>query len=152
MVMVKTLEKQRVKLEEEKRRLILKEKLIKEAEKKKRIRGFSLIGKLAYKANIDLLDQETLLGAFLELSERVKDASDIEKWRSRAAQFLNVEASKNSKALSVIFLTEPTEEHKNFMRQLGFKWNRIRKEYLGHSSKDILEKMLVGISIKISEV
>ncbi len=150
--MEKNLDKQREKLENEKQKILIKEKLFREKEKKKRVKQFYEIGGIAFKANIDRMDKETMLGAFLEISERLQKNSDQESWKIKANQFLQTEPLKDKIAFSVVFSSEPQREIKETLKENGFKWNRIRKEYLGYGSRNDLEKILSGLEAKICEI
>lgn len=67
---------------------MLKEKLIKEKERQVRARRLVEIGKLAGKAEIDRLDEEVILRAFLEIAENLKEKkNNLEKWKKKQKSF-----------------------------------------------------------------
>lgn len=142
-------EEKKKKIDESIEKNLLKKKLLLAKEKKKRAVKFSDIGRIAFKANIDLLDEHVLLGAFLEIANNSNE-TNFEKWKSLAQQFLN---SKNSNQIFCIkFLEEAGIEIKQKLKENKFSWNRIRKEYYGKGDKIEIEKMLQGCKFTLEEI
>ena len=146
------LEQKKLKLDEEKKKLLLKAQLLQEQEKKKRVKRFQEIGRLAYKANIDHLSSEALLGVFLEIAENSQQEASIQKWQTRAQAFLKTRSEENSTPLAIKFKAEVSKKIADQLRELNFKWNRFRKEYYGYGNKSQLTHLLDGANCHIQEV
>ena len=80
--------KEKEKIERERKRLQEKEKFLKEKERRKRIERAKEIGKIAVKTEIDAMEKDLLLGAFLEIGERIGDENSVSSWRKKAEDFL----------------------------------------------------------------
>lgn len=150
--MAQAVEIKKVKLEEAKQKIILQEKLIKEIERKKRARNFSEVGRIAFKADIDEIDKDAMFGAFLEISEKLKSGNSLENWKEKAKLFLESNDQKKQVGYSVIFSKDLSVEVKQIMKNLGFKWNRIRKEFYGYSDLKTLQFELKNSDAKITEI
>ena len=129
------------KLEMMKKKIQLQEKILKEKEKRQRALRFEEIGRIAVKANIDSLDENTILGAFLEISEKINERKTIEDWKRRAEKFLTVAEKTDDSPISISFKNDPSTEIKNKLKDANFKWNRFRKEYYGFGNKSELETL-----------
>ncbi|CUI18067.1 Putative conjugative transfer protein TraD (plasmid) [Candidatus Protochlamydia naegleriophila] len=144
------------KFEEKKKRIderieknLLKKKLLLAKEKKRRAIKFSDIGRIAFKANIDFLDEDILLGAFLEIAMNSNE-SNFSKWKTLASEF---SSSKSSNQIySINFLEEPESSIKQKLKENKFSWNRFRKEYYGKGDKIGIEKMLQGCKFTLEEI
>ena len=150
--MAQAVEIKKVKLEEAKQKIILQERLIKEIEKKKRAKNFSEVGRIAFKADIDEIDKNVMFGAFLEISEKIKNGNSLEDWKEKAKSFIEANEQKQQVGFSVIFSKEPNVEERQIMKNLGFKWNRIRKEFYGYSDLKTLQFELKNSDAKITEI
>lgn len=75
-----SLEQKKKILAQKKARLQKYEALLKAQERKEKLSHRIKIGELAEKAGIDKLDSDALLGAFMELSERMTDLTIKEHW------------------------------------------------------------------------
>jgi hypothetical protein len=146
-----SLEKKKLKLDEEKQKLLLREKILKEQEKKKRAKQFIEVGRLAYKANIDQLDPHILLGAFLEIAQN-KNERQIEKWKQNSESFINEQGETNSVPLTIKFKTEPDQSIINQLSELKFKWNRFLKIYYGKGNRKNIESLLNNCNYQMEEV
>lgn len=144
-----SLELEKEKLEKKKKQLLLKEKLIKEKERQVRARRLIEIGKLAGKAEIDRLDEEVILGAFLEIAENLKEKNNLEKWKKKAKAFLENTEESTQEPLIISFSSNPIPEIKSLLRELNFKWNNFRKEFYGYGDRKSLERALVGTDFRI---
>jgi hypothetical protein len=140
------------KLSEKKQQILQAQKLLirqeREKEKRIRIKKSIEIGKLACKANIDLIDSQALLGAFLELAHRASEAKNIEKWQQAAKDFLH-KSQFEQQTLCVSFQSEPSSEVKKRIQDLGFRWNKFRKEFYGYGKKIDIENMFKDLPCKI---
>jgi len=137
------------KIEMKKKKLLLKEKLLKEKEKQAQARRLTEIGKLARKAQIDHLDEESLLGAFLDIAERHQEQKDLENWKQKAKAFLENTTEGAQDALIISFSSNPTPEIKSLFRELNFKWNSFRKEFYGYGHRRSIEETLSGSDFQI---
>ena len=140
-------EKQKIELK--KKKLLLKEKFIREKEKQAQARKLTDIGKLARKAEIDHLDEETLLGAFLDIAERHYEQKSLVNWKEKAKAFLENTAEDSQDPLIISFSSIPTPEIKSLLRELSFKWNSFRKEFYGYGHRRSIEEALAGTDFRI---
>lgn len=130
-----SLSHQKEKLERQKARLQQQETKLKELERKKRTRRLIELGGLIVKAELDDLNNNTLLGALLSLKQqRVDNKHRIQEWTNAGATAFEASSSINDdKApLVITFKAEPPRELKSQLRDLNFKWNPFRKEWYGY--------------------
>ena len=146
-------------LEDEKKKLALKksrieaqEKRLKEKERKVRTRRLIELGGLISKAGVDELNNNALLGALLDIKERLKEESTIKKWKDKGAAAFEKDRAQNGEALIVSFDSEPPREAKDVLKKLGLRWNRFRREWQGYAKKDILEKELKDFIARVESV
>lgn len=141
------------KIAKKKQLLSRKQRLLMERERgqerKKRIKKSIEVGKLACKANIDLLDEKALLGAFLEISNQSKNLELIETWKNKAEQFLNSNKGEKTQSLCVSFAELPKAELKSKMKKMGFTWNKYRSEFYGKGTKEEIEKEFKSLKCKV---
>jgi hypothetical protein len=149
--MAVSLEEKKKKLSEKKQDLLLKEKIIREKEKRQRFEKFSSVGELAYNANIDHLDHSILLGAFLEIAQIANKANE-EKWQRNAEEFMKKQEAKIATPVSIRFLEEPTKEAKEKLKGMSLKWNSFRKEFYGYGNKKEIEESLIGLKFQVEEI
>ena len=149
--MTSRLEEKKRKIDEQIEKNLLKKKMLLDREKRKRASKFSEIGKLAYQANIDKLEENILLGAFLEIANTAND-ENILKWKNAAKKFSNTSSNDSNQVLCISFLEEPTLEIKKLLKERKFFWNRFRKEYHGKSKKSDIENLLIDCKFKIEEI
>ena len=150
--MLGKLEERKKKVDEEIEKNLLRKKILLTQEKKKRIAKFSQVGKLAYQANIDQLEETVLLGAFLEIAKAKENEEQIIKWQIQAEEFLNQQSKKSGQYVSIYFLEEPSSEIKKSLKSNKFYWNRFRKEFYGKAEKPQIESLLQGCKYKIEEI
>jgi hypothetical protein len=146
------LEEEKKKLALKKSRIEAKEKRLKEKERKVRTRRLIELGGLVSKAGIEELNNNALLGAFLDIKERLKEEPTVKKWKDKGAAAFEKDKAQNGEALIVSFNAEPPREAKNKLRNLGLRWNRFRREWQGYGKKDLLEKELQGFDATIESV
>lgn len=139
----------RDRLEQEKERLRLKERMIKIREKKRMAREFVNIGRLAHQAKIDHLDATLLLGAFIDVAGKANDKDVQHVWKELAAAHMKNRLKNEDVPLCVTFAEDPKKETKDALKELGFQWNRFRREWAGYGQKDALEKLLDGMQVTI---
>ena len=144
--------KEKEKLEQIKKNIALKEKILKKKELKEATKNLILIGKLAKKANIDLLDSKILLGAFLDIQSKKKDDLITNKWEKEGEEFLK-EKNENEKTPMIIsFEKELSKEDKLKLKNLKIKWNSFRKEWYGNANKQDLEILFPKNKITVEEI
>jgi len=137
------------KLEKKKKRILLQERLIKEKQKKKQHKRFAEIGKLANRAKIDGLDDETLLGAFLEIAEQLDQQEKKMNWKQVALVFLQESYQDMTNPLIISFNSQPEEQVIELLQGLKFRFNKFRNEYYGHADRKSLEQELAGSDFNI---
>jgi hypothetical protein len=135
----------------EKEKIRKKEKELKEREKKIRAKKFIDIGRLAFSIAIDTLEQDAMLGAFLEISEKIND-KNISAWKKKAKEYNENRKTLDSTPLSVCFKSPPNKEIKDQFKDLGFRWNSFRKEFFGHGQYSIVNDLIKGLDCKIEVI
>jgi hypothetical protein len=138
-------------LEKAKSYIEAKRKEIKKREQRITQKRFLEIGRLAYRTNISKMDDESLLGAFIELQEKAEDPANIDMWKSKAAAIRSVEEKKRM-PLSVCFKETPPLEIKALLKELKFKWNSFRKEYYGYGEKSGIIDLLKNYQVEIEVI
>lgn len=149
--MTTDLEKKKSKIEEKQKNLLQEKIRLAEKEKKIRDKRFFDIGRLANKANIEHLDNEILLGAFIEISNNSKEESLLKKWKKIAEEFSNEKMQSDKTPIVIKFKTDPRKEILSILKEENFKWCRFRKEFQGLSNyekiKDLLQETDASIQI-----
>ncbi len=143
------LDKMKESLSVKKQKLKEKEQIIKAQEKRSRQKRLSELGGLAYKAEIDKLDENILLGAFLEIAERSSDQKSIKTWLEKSKQ---IAMNKQSNRLLISFKNPPSFEIKDKLKQLNFRWNSFRGEYYGYGEENMIAEILNGLDFTIEVV
>lgn len=146
------MQKKLEKLEAQIERNLLRKKELLEKEKKKRVAKFSNIGRLAFRANIDTLDEEVLLGAFLEIAERMQQPENLQTWQVHARAFEKTQNDTSQQVFSVYFEEEPHKDIKQKMKSWKFIYNRYKREYCGKAEREQLEQLLKSCKVKIEEI
>lgn len=139
---IKTVDEKLSELKEKEKQLIAKEK----SSYQKRLLD---IGRLAAKANIDSLDSNILLGAFLEIASRMNDKECVSTWIKNSS---NKEQEKKGNRFAVSFKEQPSNEVKELLKSLGFRWNSFRGEYFGIASAESLEEISKKAKCKIDSL
>lgn len=133
------------KLAEKKARIEHKEKLIREKERKKKVRRFIEIGNIASRFGMDALDDPALIGAFAEMEERSKNPAIMDEWKKRSETL-----SKGSHLpLMISFGKELTDDMKKFLKENRFRWNTFRKEWHGYGIKQEIEELVKSCHGKV---
>ncbi len=143
------LEEEKKKLEKKKKKLRIAEQIIKEVEKRSKMRRLSEIGKLAQRAKIDEIDREILLGAFLEIAEKSSSPNLLETWKKKATEWQQKTEESYQEPLAISFQSEPNKKIRSILRENKFRWNSFRGEYCGLGKKEELEKLLSGTNVEI---
>lgn len=128
------LEKLSKKLEQEKAKLQKTEALAKALRIKARQQNLMKIGELLEKAKIDQVAHTILLGAFLEISEKMHEEKLKAFWQTKGDNALKTSTTKTKSAgipLEVSLKNAPSSSLKAALRQMNFKWNSIRNIWEG---------------------
>lgn len=135
----KQLERQKQKLQQQEARLQLKSQKLKTLERKQRTSRLIELGGLVVKAQLEDLNNNTLLGAFLSLKKQMSsDTNILNDWTDLGAKAFEEGKTRDGKgstekvALILTFEVAPPRELKSQLRDLNFKWNPFRKEWYGY--------------------
>ncbi|MFS8563948.1 MAG: conjugal transfer protein TraD [Rhabdochlamydiaceae bacterium] len=128
-----------------------REKLLREKERKIRTRQLIRIGELALKAGIGEIHENILFGAFLEVKERSKNPSTLNKWDKDGTKALEVDKDHYPQQLAVSFKEESLEA-KMLLKERQFRRNSFRKEWYGYGKKEELEELLKEYSATIEVI
>lgn len=147
--MPSVLEKEKQKLEEQKKKFLVQEAIIKEKEKKLQFKRAIEIGKLAIKANLDKCDSKALLGAFLEIANQLKNSNQTKIWEERASGFLNNQNQAATQKFSISFKDKPSKEVLKELKSHKAVWNRYRNEFYMKGNIEHIQKLLSNFDISI---
>lgn len=142
------LERQQQKLQQQQARLLSKSQKLKTLERKQRTRRLIELGGLVVKAQLEDLNNNTLLGALLSLKKQMSsDTNILNDWTDLGAKAFEENKQKNAGsmekiALILTFEAEPPRELKSQLRDLNFKWNPFRKEWYGYGVSSELETLI----------
>lgn len=143
------LERQQQKLQQHEARLQAKSQKLKTLERKQRTRRLIELGGLVVKAQLEDLNNNTLLGALLSLKKQMSSDTDIlndwTDWGAKAFEEGKARDGKGSTekiALILTFEVEPPRELKSQLRDLNFKWNPFRKEWYGYGIPSELDPLI----------
>jgi hypothetical protein len=143
-----SLSHQKEKLERQKARLQSQEQKLKTLERKQRTRRLIELGGLIVKAELEALNNNTLLGALLSLKHHMTNTESIvSEWTEQGAkafESLDQNQSNGSDKTPVVitFNSEPPRELKSQLRDLNFKWNPFRKEWYGYGNLHELKSII----------
>ncbi len=143
-----SLSHQKEKLERQKARLQSQEQKLKTLERKQRTRRLIELGGLIVKAELEALNNNTLLGALLSLKHHmINTESIVSEWTEQGAkafESLDQNQSNGSDKTPVVitFNSEPPRELKSQLRDLNFKWNPFRKEWYGYGNLHELKSII----------
>lgn len=149
--MASGLEEKKKKIDEQIEKKLMHKKMLLAKEKKKRASKFSDIGRLAYQANIDQIDEQALLGAFIEIAENINEEK-LNNWKKNAESFFQSKSKNSDIVYSITFSEDPNAEVKQKLKEKKFSWNRFRKEFYGKGQKSEIEHLLNGTKFKIEEI
>ena len=150
--MVTDLEEQKKKVEVQKQKLQIREKMLREKEKQRKFKRISTLVERAFKANLDQLDDDTLLGAFLEIRDKISNKEIVNEWKKRGIESQKEEPQSQGALLAITFSTEPAMEVRAALKKMKFRWNPFRKEFCGYGSQEECEYTLKGTDYKIEIV
>ena len=135
-----SLSHQKERLERQKARLQSQEQKLKTLERKKRTRRLIELGGLIVKAELEELNNNTLLGALLSLKQHITNNETIlHEWTEKGAkafEALDQDQSIGTDKIPLVitFKSEPSRELKSQLRDFNFKWNPFRKEWYGYGN------------------
>jgi hypothetical protein len=145
---VTSLAHQKERLERQKARLQSQEQKLKILERKQRTRRLIELGGLIVKAELEELNNNTLLGALLSLKQHMmRNEAVLSEWTERGAiafEALDQNQSTGTDKTPVVitFNSEPPRELKSSLRDLNFKWNPFRKEWYGYGNIHELRSLI----------
>lgn len=141
-----SLSHQKEKLERQKAKLQSQEQKLKTLERKKRTRRLIELGGLIANAELEELNNNTLLGALLTLKQQMmENESILNEWTEQGAQAFEASTHvtvEDKSPLVITFKTEPPRELKSHLRDLNFKWNPFRKEWYGYGNTHELKLLI----------
>ena len=123
---------QKVKLEQQKNRLIAEEIRLKLKERKMRTRHLIEVGGLVTKAGLDHLPTNTLYGALLSIGESLETNVAIKEQWTKIGKTKLEEEQTNKHAVILKFEQEPSNEIRKVIRNHSLKWNKLRQEWYGY--------------------
>lgn len=138
-------------LEDKKNKIRDQAKALKERERLSFRKQQLEIGRLAMKAKISDLDNDSLFGAFLEISEKAKDEENQMKWKKICTTYQETN-EKNGQALTIYFKSPPSAEVKDRLKKLKFRWNSFRGEYYGFGDKKVISDQFKSPECKIESI
>lgn len=143
-----SLSHQKERLERQKARLQSQEQKLKTLERKQRTRRLIELGGLIVKAELEELNNNTLLGALLSLKHHMTNTETIiSEWTEQGAKAFealdqNQTIGPDKTPVVITFNSEPPRELKSQLRDLNFKWNPFRKEWYGYGSIHELKSLI----------
>lgn len=149
--MLNAIEEKKKKIDQRIEKEILRKKALLAKEKRKRAAKFKDIGRIAYQANIDQINEQALLGAFLEISKNLNNEK-IQQWQNIAEEFSKFHSKNSDQVFCISFLEEPSLEIKQKLKQSKFTWNRFRKEYHGKGQRSHIENLLKDSRFNLEEI
>ena len=149
---IETLQKRIARLNQQKARLAQEENIIKEKSRKQRTRRLIELGGLLVKAKLDELENNTLYGALLSLSDELNNnPSKKEQFKSIGVDaFAKEQIDKTPVLLS--FVDQPDKNTLAQIKELGLRWNKYRQEWYGETELEKLQSVVKDIEHKIIEV
>ncbi|MDP3936208.1 MAG: conjugal transfer protein TraD [Alphaproteobacteria bacterium] len=139
---------QKERLDRQKARLQSQEQKLKTLERKQRTRRLIELGALFVKAELEELNNNTLLGALLSLKHHMaSNEAILSEWTEQGAKAFealdqNQSAGADKIPLVITFQSEPPRELKSHLRDLNFKWNPFRKEWYGYGNTHELQSLI----------
>lgn len=145
---------QKVLISAKKEKLEMREKLLRNKERKIQTKRLIQDGELISKAGIDHLDPNALLGALLEIKEKSKNEKSISEWSEKGKALLASHRSEGKQPLIVSFDSELLPITKSTLKSLKFKWNPFRKEWYGLGKKEDIESIFKDqrVGMKVIEI
>lgn len=149
-----SLEKEKIKLENSKEKIRIKEKLLKEKERMSNRATINSLGHLFVKTKLSHLDSEILLGALLEIAEKSNDEEALIAWRQKSQHHQKARAGVDEPRVTISFKEQPklTQEIKTKLKEMKFKWNEFRGEYYGLGNREVLQKLLENYACNIENI
>ena len=127
--MIQNVDKQKIKLEQKKSRLIIEETRLRLRERKMRTRHLIELGGLIVKAGIDSLETDTLYGALLGVAKNLEADASLKTGWTAAGSARMIEEEQKYTPVIVKFELEVTQEVRNVLRCHGMRLNKFRNEW-----------------------
>jgi Conjugal transfer protein TraD len=147
-----SIEAKKAEIEKKIEALKQREKILNEQEKRKRARKYTEIGRIADRAGISGLSEKELLGAFLEIAEQHEDEEQRARWKGRAEELDRSATSLGDVPILLTIEGTITTEIQRKLKDLGLKWNAVRKEWYGYGVPSKIGIALSGLKFNINEV
>lgn len=135
------------KLKKQEMQIRHKERMLKNHEKKSQEKKMFELGNLAVQAQIDIIEPKALLGAFIEIAEKSHDKKTLQSWIEKSE--LHKKTNGTMQKILISFQKVPSQEIKNQLKQMNFRWNSFRGEYYGYAFKEELENLLTGLDYSL---
>jgi hypothetical protein len=133
-------------------KLEMKERLIREKERKQFTKQLIKLGEFVSKAEIDQLDPEVLLGALLDIKDLSSNADKMKQWKEKGKYFLEVDVELNPQPLIISSASDLPIEIKSALRERKFRWNQFRHEWYGYGKIEELQEFLTGQNANVEIV
>lgn len=146
------LDEEKRKVELQKKRIQVKERLIKEKERQVKFKRISQIVEMAFKTDLAEFDDTTILGAFLEIAEKISDPEIAQKWKKSGGIYIQEVNEKPSQLLAISFTNEPKKEIRELLKKMKFRWNSFRREFCGHGEENMLKELLKDSTCSIEKI
>jgi hypothetical protein len=148
---MKTLQTQKAKIQQAKEKLRSKERLIKLREQKLEDKRLYAVGRLARKAGLLSMEDNTLLGALLSIADQMENEQSVEAWNKRSEKAEST-SKQESEAIIVSFKEEPSTKAKSIIKKLGLKWNKFRSEWYGYGDPSKVREELSEYGAEVESV
>jgi hypothetical protein len=133
---------ERLKNLEDRRKKILEKK--KEKTRKQVQKRLLDISRLVEKSKIQNLEDKHLLGAFLEIAEKANDKSHKAIWEKKAKALETIPSP-----IVISFNESISHEAKALLKDAGFRWNKIRREFYGMGMIEEMKTKFKSFNCKI---
>lgn len=125
------------KLKQQRARLATKEQALRHKIRKAENRRKYELGGLVVKAGLKETSNDILLGAFLEIANRIDDEKSVQGWEKTGSQ--SVSKPMSDKLGVIVGFEEPQgEEITRILKANGLRWNRLSKQWEGFLKRDQL--------------
>jgi hypothetical protein len=147
--MARNLIEEKEKIEHTKKKIELKERQLKDKQRKSEVKEYIRLGQIVQKSGISHLSENALLGSLVQIAEESKSQKNIDRWESAGAELLAIDP----KTPLIISSAEYTDkELRNAIKNLNFKWNSFRNEWYGHGNLTSVQEALKAFKVTIEKV
>jgi hypothetical protein len=130
-----SLSERQSRLQQQRARLDLEERELKEAARKARTRRLIEAGGLIEKAGLLELDTAVLYGALMQVAAEARNGERTEQWRIVGGRAFDHEAKARDAGREPLVFTLPTAATAPVQAQLrkaGFRWSKVMRHWEGH--------------------